>query len=88
MLVRAGHQSAQWDNLRARFPIEVDDGGAVSVEVSEHADALAKADARTYPKVALTAVRRWLVQLVYLPPYLGRGIRPAVPFGSPRESGR
>src|SRR2546423_4290566 len=80
-LVAAGHQSAQWHNFRAGVRIEAHNGGAGSVQVSEHADAAAKADALAYPKLALrTAVQR-LVHLVCLPPHLGRGIPPGDPFG-------
>jgi hypothetical protein len=67
-LVGAGHQSAQWDNSRAGFPIEVHDDGAGSIEVSEHADAAAKADAVAYPQRALTID---LQRLVYVYPSPG-----------------
>jgi hypothetical protein len=43
-LVGAGHQSAQRHNFRADLLIEAHNGSACSAEVSEHADAAAKAD--------------------------------------------
>src|SRR5256886_7136982 len=67
MLVGAGHQSAQRDNFRVRFTIEVHDGGVGSVEVPEHADAAAKADALACSELALTTALQGLVHLVCLP---------------------
>jgi hypothetical protein len=45
----------------------VHDRGAGSVEVSEHADAAAKADALAYPKLPLTTALQRLVHLICLP---------------------
>src|SRR6478672_2832498 len=84
-LVAARHQSAQWDNLRVRFAIQVHYRGAVAIEVSQDADATAKADAFAYPRLALITVLQLLVQRVCLPPHLGRGIRPADPFARLRN---
>jgi hypothetical protein len=80
-LVAAGDQSAQRDNSCGGLLIEVHDGGACSVEVSEHADAAAEVYALAYSKLALMPAVQRLVHLVWLPPHLGRGIRPADPFG-------
>jgi hypothetical protein len=66
-LVGTRHQSAQWDNFRAGFPIEAHDGRAGPVEISEHAYAAAKADALAYPKLALATAFQGLGHLVSLP---------------------
>jgi hypothetical protein len=66
-LVGTGHQSAQWDNFRAGFPIEVHDGGAGPVQVAEHAGAAAKAHALANSKLALATALQRLVHLVCLP---------------------
>jgi hypothetical protein len=81
-LIDAGHQSPQWDNFGAGFLIEAHDGRVSSVEVSEHADPAAKADALAHSKWAF----RTTAQGVHLvgsgaSPHLGRGIRRADPFG-------
>jgi hypothetical protein len=62
-LVGGGNQSAQWDNFRAGVLIEAHNGGVGPVEVSEHADATAKADTLAYPKLAHTTAVRKLVHL-------------------------
>jgi hypothetical protein len=67
--------------------IEVHDGCACSVAISEDADAAAEADALAHPKLALTLAVQPLVHLVCLPPHLGRGIRLADPFGRPYGTG-
>jgi hypothetical protein len=46
----------------------MDDGGPGSVEVSQHADAAAKADALSHPKLMLTVA---LQRLVYVSPSSG-----------------
>lgn len=69
MVVAASHESAQWDNLRVRLAIQVHDRGAVPIEVSQDADAAAKADAFAYPRLMLITALQLLVQLVCLPPH-------------------
>src|SRR6476620_7412553 len=66
-VVAASHESAQWDNLRVRFAIQVHDRGAVPIEVSQDADAAAKADAFAYPRLALITALQLCVQVVCLP---------------------
>jgi hypothetical protein len=67
MLVGGGDQPAEWHHFGVRVMIEAHDSGVCSVQVSEYADAVAKADALANAKLALrTAVRR-LVHLVCLP---------------------
>jgi hypothetical protein len=68
-VVAAGHQSAQWDNLRPRFAVQAHDRGAVPIEISQDADAAAKADAFAYPRLALFTALQLLVQVVCLPPH-------------------
>jgi hypothetical protein len=80
-LVGGSDQSVEWDDFRAGFLIEPHDGGVGAVEVAEHAGAATKADALPLPKLALTTAFRTFLHLVWLPPHLGRGIRPADPFG-------
>jgi hypothetical protein len=88
MLVGGGNQPAEWHDFRVRVLIEAHDGGICSVQVSEYADAVAKADALANAKLALgTAVQR-LVHLVCLPPHLSRGIRRDDPFGRSRGQER
>jgi hypothetical protein len=65
--VRAGNQSASGDNFRAGLVIEAHNGCVCSVEISEDANAAAKADALAHPKLALTSVVHRLVHLVCFP---------------------
>jgi hypothetical protein len=65
--VRAGNQSASGDNFRACLVIEAHNGRACSPEISEDADAAAKADALARPELGLTTALQRLVHLVCLP---------------------
>jgi hypothetical protein len=69
-LVGAGHQAAQWDNFCAGFLIEAHDGGASSVEVSEHADTAAKADALAHPKWAFRTAAQGVHLVGRMPPLI------------------
>jgi hypothetical protein len=71
MLVGVGHQSAQWDNSCAGFPIEMHHGGIGSVEVSEYAHAAAKAYALTYAKWAFRTTAQGVHLVGRIPPSSG-----------------
>jgi hypothetical protein len=66
-IVPVGNQSASGDNFCAGLVIEAHNGCVGSVEISEDADAAAKADAVAHPKLALTPAVQRLVHLVCLP---------------------
>jgi hypothetical protein len=75
----------QRHNSRACLLIEAHDGGVCPAKVSKHADAAAKADTVAHSKAALTTAARRLVHHVCVgcSRHLGRGTRPADPFGRP-----
>jgi hypothetical protein len=84
-LVRVGRQSVQRHNSRACLLIEAHDGGVCPAKVSKHADAAAKADTVAHSKAALTTAAPRLIHHVCVgcSRHLGRGTRPADPFGRP-----
>jgi hypothetical protein len=87
-LVAACHQSAQWDNLRARFAIQAHDRCAVPIQVSQDAAAAAKADALAYPRLALITVPQLLIQVVCLPPHWVEAYGRPILSVAPKESAR